>query len=248
VKSFSTLAKTCALLAFVVSGCASHTTIPDEDRVRLERSLPGRTFYLRHAMYVGPFWSDESKLYVTDIVPDEIPWVLNPAGVPIDPGAPTGVIPAGTRVRIVRLELPTGYAVATRNPFVPRYNPWLLLEVEGFPGKPVPTMVLRSDLGSQLEFEEEIDRFLSRDDLEPMLAKLPAPMRRAVNEKRLIEGMSSDVVAMAWGWPERRTIAPSPEGRREIWVWPSQRRSAVILGERLVSWEGTGALPAAEGI
>lgn len=234
------------LAAATFAGCASHTVIPDEDRVRLERSLPGRTFYLRHSMYVGPFWSDESKLYMTDIVPDEIPWVVNPAGVPMDPGAPNRVIPAGTRVRVLSLDLPTGFTVATRSPFSPRYNPWLLLEVEGMPRSPAPVMVLRSDLRSQAEYLAEIDRFLSQNDLEPMLSRLPPAMRRAVNEKRLIEGMSLDVVAMAWGWPERRTIAPTPEGRREEWSWPSNRRSAVIVGERLISWEGSGATVSTE--
>lgn len=228
-------------VAILAAGCASHTVIPDDDRVRLERTLPGKTFYLRNAMYVGPFWSDEGKLFLTDIVPDEITWVVNPAGLPIEPGAPTAVIPAGTRVRVLGLELPTGFNVATRNPFVPRYNPWLLLEVEGRPRSPAAVMVLRSDLKSQAEFLAEIDRFLSQDDLEPMLARLPPAMRRAVNEKRLIEGMTIDLVAMAWGWPEQRQIAPSPDGRREEWTWPSGRRKAVIVGEKLISWSGVGA-------
>ncbi|AKU90442.1 hypothetical protein [Vulgatibacter incomptus] len=229
------------LAGFVMAGCASHTAIPDEDRVRLERALPGRTFYLRHSMYVGPFWSDRQKLFVTDVVPGEIPWVVNPAGVPMEPGEPTGVIPAGTRVRLSKLELPTGFTVATRDPFLPRYNPWVFLEVDGMPRSPAAVMVLRSDLKSFAQVQAELDRYLSVDDLAPMLSKLPQDLLRAVKEKRLVEGMSADLVAASWGWPEQRRLSPSPEGRREEWIWPSERRKAVIVGDRLVSWEGKGA-------
>ncbi|HWV36920.1 MAG TPA: hypothetical protein VN033_00410 [Vulgatibacter sp.] len=224
----------------LATACASHTTIPDEDRVRLERSLPGRTFYLRHSMYLGPFWSDPGKRFLSDVVPGEIPWVVNPAGEPMDPGAPTAVIPAGTRVRIVKLELPTGRAVTLRNPFLPRYNPWLFLEVAGLPRDPVPVMILRADLGSHAEVLAEIDRFLSRDDLSPLLGALEPEIRKAVAEKRLVAGMSPSEVAMAWGWPERRKLSSSPDGKREEWIWPSARRHAVIVGDRLLSWEGEG--------
>jgi len=74
------------LVLLLLAGCASHSLLPDEDRIRLERSLPGRTYYLRQAMYLGPFWSDESKRFLSANVPDEIPWVVNPAGVPSIPG------------------------------------------------------------------------------------------------------------------------------------------------------------------
>lgn len=229
-----------AFAAIFSGACASHTVIPNEDRVRLERNLPGKTFYLRHAMYVGPFWGEEDKRFLSDVVPGEIPWVVNPAGLPMDPGEPTAIVPAGTRARVAKLELPTGFTIATRNPFSPRYNPWLLVEVEGLPRNPVQVIVLRSDLRSGEELMAEIDRYLSQDDLEPMLAKLSTGLRKAVNEKRLVEGMTADLVAMAWGWPERRTITPAPEGRREEWVWPSEQRKALLVGGKLVSWEGSG--------
>lgn len=230
-----------AVLLATTAACASHTTVPDSDRIRLDRSLPGRTFYLRHSMYLGPFWSDAGKRYLSDVVPDEIPWVVNPAGEPMDPGAPMAVIPAGTRVRIVKLELPTGYTITTRNPFLPRYNPWLFLEVVGHPRDPMPVMILRNDLGSQAEILAEIDRFLSKDDLAPLLGQLAPETRRAVQEKRLVAGMTSSEVSMAWGWPERRKLSSSPEGKREEWIWPSARRHAVIVGDRLISWKGEGA-------
>lgn len=235
-----------ATAALVAGGCASHTRVPDADRIRLERTLPGRTFYLRHAMYLGPFWSEGDKRFLSDGVPGEIPWVVNPAGVPIDPGAPYRVIPAGTRVRIRKLELPTSYQVTTRNPFGPRYNPWLYLEVEGLPREPVPVILLGREVESYDQVLVEIDRWLSPDDLAPALAQLEPEVLRAVNEKRLLEGMPAAAVAMAWGYPERKEISPSPEGRREEWIWPSGRRRAQIVGGRLVSWEGEPVVLATE--
>ncbi|WP_373047966.1 hypothetical protein [Vulgatibacter sp.] len=237
-----------AAVAIAVSfaGCASHTRVPDADRMRLERSLPGRTFYLRHAMYVGPFWSDADKRFLSDGVPGEIPWVVNPAGVPIEPGQPTAVIPAGTRVRIRKLELPTGYDVTTRNPFGPRYNPWLFVDVEGLPRDPAPVILLGRDVQSFDQVMAELERWLSPDDLGPALAQLSPEVRKAVNEKRLVEGMPAEAVAMAWGYPERKNLSPSEEGRREEWIWPFDKRKALIVGGRLISWEGEGATLASE--
>lgn len=228
-------------LAFVFAGCASHTKVPDSDRLRLERALPGRTFYLRHAMYVGPFWAHGDKRLLSDGVPGEIPWVVNPAGVPIPPGDPTGVVKAGTRVRIKKLELPTGYNVTTRDPFGPRYNPWLYLDVEGLPAGGQPVLLLARDVQSYDQVMAEIDRWLSSEDLTPALAQLSPEVRAAVDEKRLVEGMPSEAVAMAWGYPERKEMQPSPEGRREQWTWPFGKRSALIVGGRLVAWEGESA-------
>lgn len=239
-----------ALLAIVctvaLAGCASHSKVPDADRLKLERSLPGRTFYLRHAMYVGPFWADQDKRFLSDGVPGEIPWVVNPAGVPLDPGAPTAIVPAGTRVRVRKLELPTGMAVTTRNPFGPRYNAWLYVDVEGLPRSPAPVILLRRDISSHEEVMAEIGRWLSPDDLAPALAQLAPEVRTAVDEKRLVEGMPAEAVSMAWGYPERKEISPSPEGRVESWIWPFDKRKARIVAGRLVSWEGEGAILASE--
>lgn len=227
-----------ALALILGAGCASHSLVPDEDRIRLERSLPGRTFYLRQAMYLGPFWSDEAKRFLSGGVPDEIPWVVNPAGVPIEPGEPTSIVPVGTRVRVRKIEFPTSLTVARRNPVLPRYNPWVFLDVEGVSGGATPILLLRRDLRSHEEVMAELEHYLSPDDLRPHLRELPEAVIRAVNEKRLVENMPAPAVTMAWGLPERKTFQPSPEGRVEEWIWPFERRRAKIVGGRLVSWEG----------
>lgn len=233
------------LFAFVLilagASCASQSRIPDGDRQRLERELPGRTFYLRHAMYLGPFWNDIDKRFLSDGVPGEIPWVVNPAGEPMEPGAPYRVIPVGTRVRVAKLELPTGFRVTTRNAFGPRFHPWLFLEIEGQQKSPAPVILLRREVQSHGEVIEEIQRFLSPDDLQPALVQLTDEVLEAINQKRLVEGMSADAVAMAWGWPERKNVTITGDNRREEWFWPFDKRKVVIAGDRLISWEGQGA-------
>ncbi|MFO7155258.1 MAG: hypothetical protein DIU72_001395 [Pseudomonadota bacterium] len=226
------------LVLLLLAGCASHSLLPDEDRIRLERSLPGRTYYLRQAMYLGPFWSDESKRFLSANVPDEIPWVVNPAGVPLDPGEPEAIVPVGTRVRVVKIEFPTSFVVARRDPFLPRFYPWVYLEVEGRPRNPAPILLLRRELRSQAEVVEDLERYLSPDDLRPRLRSLPEEVLEAINEKRLVEGMPAEAVEMAWGIPEQKRFSPSPEGRVEEWIWPFERRRARIVGGRLVSWVG----------
>ncbi len=233
------VARLLSLYLLFAAGCASHSLIPDEDRIRLERNLPGRTFYLRQAMYLGPFWSDEARGFLSPGVPDEIPWVVNPAGVPIEPGEPTAIVPVGTRVRILKIEFPTSLNVARRNPVLPRYNPWVYLQVDGVPDKPTPILLLRRDLRSHQEVVAELEQYLSPDDLLPHLRQLPEAVLRAVNEKRLVEDMPAEAVSMAWGLPERKTFRPSPEGRVEEWIWPFEKRKARIVGGRLVSWEGS---------
>jgi len=227
-----------ALALLFAAGCASHTFLPDEDRIRLERSLPGRTYYLRQSMYLGPFWSDESKRFLSANAPDEKPWVVNPAGVPLEPGEPEAIVPVGTRVRVVKVEFPTSFVVARRDPFLPRFYPWVYLEVEGLPRNPTPILLLRRELRSQAEVIEDLERHLSPDDLQPRLHSLPEPVLEAINEKRLLENMPAEAVEMAWGIPERKHFSPSPEGRVEEWIWPFERRRARIVGGRLVSWEG----------
>lgn len=237
------LAAACAF-AVGVAGCAGRTRVPDEDRARLERELPGRTLYLRHAMYLGDFWSDPHKAFLSDGVPGEIPFLADTEGKPIDPGPARQIVPAGTRVRVIRLELPTSWAVTTRGPLTPRFNPWLLLEVAGLPARPTPTMVLRPNLSSATDVEEELDRYLSKDDPAPVLAAMPPDVVRAIQEKRLVEGMGAEAVAMAWGYPERKTMRPTPSGRHEEWVWPGGKRSATIVeGKGLTEWKGPDDRP-----
>lgn len=234
-------------VALMLPSCAGQSPLPDEDRMQLERSLPGRTYYLRAAMYAGPFWSDRHKTLLSDVVPGEITYVQSPTGSPIDPGPPTGIVPAGARVRVIELELPTGFNVNTRMLSSPRYNPWLLLHVEGLPQEPTPVIVLRRDLSSLDQVQQEIERYLSPDDLRPVLDAFPEAVRRGIDEKRLIEGMPAEAVQMAWGYPERKTIAPSPEGRREEWVWPGARRRATVVDGRLMSWTGEAPHPGGPG-
>jgi hypothetical protein len=233
----------------LLAGCASQSLLPDDDRIRLERELPGRTFYLRESMYVGPFWSDRHKVLLSDVVPGEIPYLTSPTGAVVDPGKPQAIVPAGTRVRVVTLEMPTAFAVTTRMPLSPRYNPWLVLQVEGLPMEPAPTLVLRRDLRSLDEARADVDRYLSPEDLEAVLKTFPEAVLRAVKEKRVIEGMPAEAVRMAWGMPEKRTITASPEGRREQWVWPSEKRKATLVDGRLSLFIGDAPslpVPAAE--
>jgi hypothetical protein len=226
------------LVALLASACAGQSPLPDEDRMQLERSLPGRTYYLRTAMYAGPFWSDRHRTLLSDVVPGEIVFVQSPTGDPIDPGPPTSIVPAGTRVRIVSLELPTGFNVTTRTMSSPRYNPWLVLEVDGLPRDPAPVIVLRRDLRSLEQVQQEIDRYLSPDDLKPVLDAFPEAVLRGIDEKQVLEGMPSQAVQMAWGYPEKKTMQPTPEGRKEDWVWPGGKRTATIVDGRLTAWTG----------
>ncbi len=233
---------TSALLLASLQSCSTDSVVPDEARIRLAHDLPGKTFYLRHSLFVSPFWSENTRLLLTDGAPDDRPWVLSPTTKEaVPPGAPIAILPAGTRVRIVELELPSAFTMAGRPPISPRFSPWLSLDVEGAAKQPIPTLVL-GDVRDYESTMEQLVRWLSPEDIAADLAALPEEQRAAVREKRLVPGMESRAIVMAWGEPERRTLSPSPEGRREAWSWAAGRRTAKLLDGRLEAGF-TGALP-----
>lgn len=231
-----------ALLFLALQSCTTDSVVPDEARIRLAHDLPGKTFYLRHSLYASQFWSENTRVLLTDGAPDDRPWVLSPTTKEaVPPGAPIAILPAGTRVRIVELELPSAFTMAGRPPISPRFQPWLSLDVEGVEREPTPTLVL-GDVRDYESAIEQLLRWLSPEDIAADLAALPEDQRDAVREKRLVPGMESRAIVMAWGEPERRTLSPSPEGKRESWSWASGRRTAKLLDGRLEPGF-TGTLP-----
>lgn len=225
-----------ALLGMILfSGCAaSYTQLAPEERYELERTLVGNPNQaLKLSYYVTPFFGDGSKRFLTAIPPEDVRLIEGLSGKPISPGAVEGIVPAGTRARITRIEFPTAFAVSQRVLYTPRTLPWLFLEVEGLPRDKPLILVLRPGLRTRAQVIQEVERYVTSQDLAARLSEWPEFVRSAVRSKQPVEGMPSDALEMAWGYPEVKKLGFDGSVRREEWTYPGGRRKASVANGRL---------------
>ncbi|MBS2032354.1 MAG: hypothetical protein JST54_30925 [Deltaproteobacteria bacterium] len=232
-----------AIAAVALVGCASATPIPDDDRAKLENELNGRSRFLRVSLYEGPFWSDDSKELVSAQPPQELQLFTDAHGEVVPAPPAKGIVPAGRKVTITKVELPTGMVVAGRMPYTPRYNPWVYLHVEGESGDRPAILVLRSDLKSHDQFLTALDRLLTAEDPSPRLNAYADEIRAAISQKQVVRDMDAEAVEMAWGIPEHKSIDLKGGNRAEVWTYSGGKRK-VTLSDGKVSAVDTGAAPA----
>jgi hypothetical protein len=231
-----------ALLGFAVvicTACASYTTVPQEERLNLERDLTGkrRDKFLRLSFYVTPFFGDASKKLLTAVPPEEVRLLEQPGGEPINPGPVERVLPAGARVRITKVEFPTSWAVAERLIYTPRTQPWIYLQAEGRSDDLPLILVLRPQIRSSQEFVAEIERYLSDADLTPTLSRWSDVVQKGVRTKTAMIDMPAEALEMAWGYPEKKQISFADAVKNEEWTYPGERRRAYLADGRVVQLE-----------
>ncbi|MCY1045021.1 hypothetical protein OV208_27150 [Corallococcus sp. bb12-1] len=231
------------LLAVVSVGCVSATRMSPEDRAALDRGLsgPDSEQYLRVSGYLTPFFGDASKRLLTPYPPEDVRLLDDTSGKPISPGPIQATVPAGTRVRITKVEFPTAWVVTERVLYTPRSWPWVYVTVEGAPAGEQVVLVLPPNLDRQDAFRTELEKTLTPHPMKDQLAGFSAAVREAVRTKKLVADMPADAVCMAWGPPE--TVRRSMEGaaRNEEWRYAGERRKAFLTDGRLVRAEEAGA-------
>ena len=220
--------------------------------MQVETDLANHARYLRVSMYVTQFFSDGDKLLLTDRPTDELDLLDDLHGKPLSPGEVYGTLPPGTRLRIERIEFPSGLVVAGRLPYSPRYNPWVYL----VPAEPGPAqdlaknrryiLVLRPQLRTRTEVLAEVDRYLTQDDVKGLLALAPPDVQDAIRKKSLVTGMTPEQVEMAWGYPERIHI--DEVKKTQVWDWPEKLQQAVFQGKTLSGWRDHGAAGGNEAV
>ncbi|MBM7116572.1 hypothetical protein [Archangium primigenium] len=237
-----------SLTLLLAAGCASQTKLSAEDRSSLDRDLttgPAAVRYLKVSSYVTPFFGDGSKRLLTPYPPEEVRLLNDTKGQPLNPGPIQTLVPAGTQVRVLKVEFPTSWAIAERVLYSPRTQPWVYLQVEGAPaGSPI-ILVLPPRLDTREDVRAELDRHLLVQDPAPRLGKFAARFREALQQKRVLEGMPEAALELSWGAPEtiRRTL-DGPRVNQE-WVYPGGKRR-VFLTDGVVTRidEGAGATEA----
>ncbi len=229
----SLLAPLLVAATLAAAGCAPRVTVPESERARTARELEGQRRHARVALFVGPFFGDDTRRLVTDVPRDELDLLESPDGTPTPPPMPDGVLLPGTPLRIRAVEFPTGWIIATRVVTTPRYHPWVYLDV---PGDTRPgILVLPQTVATAEAARAEIDRLLGTEDRSAEFRALPEAQRAAIALKRPSEGMTPAALEMAWGYPEKKVV-DRPAGTEE-WSWSGGKRTASLRDGRLVRWQ-----------
>ena len=193
-----------------VLGCPSYTIIPDDARARLDEKHGGELLFLKQSLYAGRFYDDDRYRLVHPRRFDELTYLRNAEGEPILPPPADEIIPAGTRVRVERLEWPDGDAVFRRPLYTPRYTTWIFLRVARERGANVTVernqrhiLLLPGGLHDEATFEEWFDASLTKDDPNAWLVSLPEAQRIAIEQKKPAKGMTYEALTTALGFPDK---------------------------------------------
>ncbi|MDP2271517.1 MAG: hypothetical protein Q8N23_01705 [Archangium sp.] len=227
------------IAAIVLTGCATaQVAIPPTQVADLERSLNSEQRFLRVSMFVTPFYGDATKRLVTPVAPELVRLLDGPGGKPLNPGAVERTLPAGTAVRIAKVEFPSAWVMTERVLYTPRSLVWIYLDVPGGPRNAPAVLVLRPGLKTDQEFLAELERHLTREDQARRLESFSDPVREAIRTKSVVSDMPSEALEMAWGYPDSKRIELVDTQRKETWRWGDGARTATLYDGRLTAFTG----------
>ena len=204
----------CTAVVVVVSGaagCASYTAIPDADRARINTQHDGKLMWLKQSLFVGKFYDDDRFELLHPRRFEELTYLQTNEGEAIKPPAATGIIPAGTRVRLERIEWPTGEAVFRRPLYTPRYTTWIYMRVGRDRGDTLlerdgrQILLLPSGVSDEKAFDGWLAQTLGESDPNPWIRSLPRDQQLGVTQKRPVVGMAYEALTAALGFPDRIT-------------------------------------------
>lgn len=198
-----------ALSTLLAAGCPSYAVIPDDQRKVVDDKHTGALLFLRQSVYVGDFYDDTRYKLIHPRRFEELGFLESIEGDAIPPPPPDGVIPAGTRVRVERIEWPIGDVVFRRPIYTPRYTTWVWLRVARDRGADVTMerderhiMLLPGGIGDAETFDLWFDAALSEEDPNPWLLSLPDDQQLAISQKQAVPGMTYDALTSALGFPD----------------------------------------------
>lgn len=222
-------------VVLLAAGCTTtQVYIPSEARPGIIRQLEGEDRFLKVSFFVTPFFGDATKKLLSPVQPDELRLLENTDGTAIHPGAVEAVFPAGTLVRIKKVEFPSSFTMTERMLMTPRTLVWISLDVAGTAKNALPqVLVLRPGLKDETALMSEVDRYLSKEDPGPRLAAFTEAVRQGVLSKRASVDMPAEALEMAWGYPESKKLSFEGETKLETWTWPGGKRVAVLADGRV---------------
>jgi hypothetical protein len=234
-----------ATTVLLLAACAT-TPLPDRDRLHAELRYTNQPRELKASMFVAPFFRDDSRRLLSLQPPAELELLVTPKGERISPGDPLEILPAGTRVTVVEVGIPTRWKAFARPLMTPADRPWIELAVEGRPVSPSFVLVLRPDLQTEDELAQELDKLLTTDDVASDVRALPAADQLAVRTKQLAPGLTARGLELAFGTPILKKIFGEGSSVAEDWTWKSDanlRRVAHLREGVVVTVDEPSAKP-----
>ena len=165
-------------------------------------------------------------------------------GNPINPGEVQAVVPAGTKVHVLKVEFPTAWVMAERVLYSPRTQPWVYLDVEGAPVGPPVVLVLPPRLDKPEDVLTELDRQLAEEDPSARIARFQPRFQEALKKKQVLEGMPEAAVEMSWGPAERITRTLDGQKVNQEWAYPGGKRRVFLTDGLVARVEDGGAASA----
>ena len=230
-----------AIVVGIAGGCANYSVIPDDARARLNEAHEGELLYVKQSLYAGRFYDDDRYRLVHPRRFEELTYLLNAEGEAIAPPPADEIIPAGTRVRIERIEWPEGDAVFRRPLYTPRYTTWIFLRVARGTGSEVTmernerhVLLLPGGIDDEGMFNSWFQAALSSTDPTPWLRTLNDAQRVAIAQKKPAKGMTYEALTSALGFPDRISQRQQDGAAVEVGTWGAL---SVVLRDGLVeSW------------
>jgi hypothetical protein len=230
-----------AIVVGIAGGCANYSVIPDDARARLNEAHEGELLYVKQSLYAGRFYDDDRYRLVHPRRFEELTYLLNAEGEAIAPPPADEIIPAGTRVRIERMEWPEGDAVFRRPLYTPRYTTWMYLRVARGTGSEVTmernerhVLLLPGGIDDESMFNAWFQAALSSTDPTPWLRTLSDTQRVAIAQKKPAKGMTYEALTSALGFPDRISQRQQDGAAVEVGTWGAL---SVVLRDGLVeSW------------
>lgn len=227
--------------------CKTHT-VTGRERLHLELRYQNLPRQLAMSLHVSPFFRDANRLLLLEDHPDEALLLVNPRGDRIPPGEALEVLPAGTRIRTLRILFPSSLGPIARPLLTPSDRIWVEIAVQGRPARPPYVLVLPPDLDSEEEVVKALDRFLTSSDVASEVAELSEDEQELIKTKELRTGVGARSLELAFGSPALKKIQGKNGLVSEEWSWrgPEFRRFAFLEDGVVVKVEQRPRVEASE--
>ena len=215
--------------ALVLQGaCAAQTKLPEAVRSEIATRHAGQTVELRTSCYYGDFYDENGRWLLSPYPFDATSHIVDLDNRAIHPPHQKGIIPAGSKFIVDRVEFPVGWALTQRMFTTPRNNPWVYL-------RPAPTetrvpsaskvfiWVLPTELDTPDTFETALTKGLAPDgEVSQWLGTVRPTVRVAIENKDIVAGMTLRELTTSQGEPMHWYIDARGKDRAQVAWFPVQ--------------------------
>lgn len=211
--------------------CASQTRLPPTARAQISARHTGNVVELRTSCYFGELYDENELWLLSPYAFADTSHIVDLKGEPIHPQGQRGIVPAGTKLVIDRIEFPDSAALAKRMLTTPRYNPWVYLKPAGttpdakLDGRRAFVVVLPAELETEAQVETALNDFFAPEgNIARWLETRRPTVKVAIANKYVFEGMTRDEMVAAMGAPSMWFAEADGQARvawyggQEIWL------------------------------